>query len=123
MGDDFELFREDRTNNPSPQQQRATLKKGKYSISSTVEEGSNNPATKATYERESGRKYSGEYNPDDKSIELATEKNGKEYGINVAKDKVGAFAKYDLKKGGKVSSASSRADGCAQRGKTRGRYI
>ena len=28
-----------------------------------------------------------------------------------------------LKKGGKVSSASSRADGCAQRGKTKGRMI
>lgn len=28
-----------------------------------------------------------------------------------------------LKKGGKVSSASSRADGCAQRGKTKGRYL
>lgn len=28
-----------------------------------------------------------------------------------------------LKKGGKVSSASKRADGCAQRGKTKGRYI
>ena len=26
-------------------------------------------------------------------------------------------------KGGKVSSASSRADGCAQRGKTRGRMV
>ena len=28
-----------------------------------------------------------------------------------------------MKKGGKVSSASSRADGCAQRGKTKGRYL
>ena len=28
-----------------------------------------------------------------------------------------------MKKGGKVSSASSRADGCAQRGKTKGRMI
>jgi hypothetical protein len=28
-----------------------------------------------------------------------------------------------MKKGGKVSSASSRADGCAQRGKTKGRLI
>ena len=27
------------------------------------------------------------------------------------------------KKGGKVSSASKRADGCAQRGKTRGKYL
>jgi hypothetical protein len=27
------------------------------------------------------------------------------------------------KKGGKVSSASNRADGCAQRGKTKGRFI
>ena len=28
-----------------------------------------------------------------------------------------------MKKGGKVSSASSRADGCAERGKTRGRFV
>lgn len=28
-----------------------------------------------------------------------------------------------MKKGGKVSSASSRADGCAQRGKTKGRFV
>jgi len=30
---------------------------------------------------------------------------------------------YQMKSGGKVSSASSRADGCAQRGKTRGTYL
>ena len=28
-----------------------------------------------------------------------------------------------MKKGGKVSSASKRADGCAQRGKTRGKFV
>ena len=28
-----------------------------------------------------------------------------------------------MKKGGKVSSASSRADGCAVKGKTRGKYL
>ena len=28
-----------------------------------------------------------------------------------------------MKKGGSVSSASSRADGCAQRGKTRGKMV
>ena len=28
-----------------------------------------------------------------------------------------------MKSGGKVKSASARADGCAQRGKTKGRYI
>jgi hypothetical protein len=28
-----------------------------------------------------------------------------------------------MKKGGKVSSASSRGDGCAQRGKTKGKFI
>ncbi len=32
-------------------------------------------------------------------------------------------ALYGMKKGGKVSSASSRADGCAQRGKTRGKMV
>ena len=43
-----------------------------------------------------------------------------------------AYEKYDktrlkdqggMKKGGKVSSASSRADGCAVRGKTRGKMV
>jgi len=29
----------------------------------------------------------------------------------------------NMKKGGKVSSASKRADGCAQRGKTKGRMV
>ena len=28
-----------------------------------------------------------------------------------------------MKKGGKVSSASSRADGCATKGKTKGRFV
>lgn len=32
-------------------------------------------------------------------------------------------ATKEYKKGGKVSSASSRADGCAQRGKTRGKMV
>ena len=31
--------------------------------------------------------------------------------------------KFGFKKGGSVSSASSRADGCAQRGKTKGRML
>ena len=30
---------------------------------------------------------------------------------------------FGMKKGGKVSSASKRADGCAQRGKTKGKYL
>ena len=29
----------------------------------------------------------------------------------------------NMKKGGKVSSASSRADGCATKGKTRGKFV
>ena len=32
-------------------------------------------------------------------------------------------ARENMKKGGKVSSASKRADGCAKRGKTKGRMI
>jgi hypothetical protein len=28
-----------------------------------------------------------------------------------------------MKKGGKVSSASSRADGCAAKGKTKGKFV
>ena len=33
------------------------------------------------------------------------------------------FIGAEYKKGGKVSSASKRADGCAQRGKTKGRMV
>jgi hypothetical protein len=38
-------------------------------------------------------------------------------------DPVGFNAVAGLKKGGAVSSASSRGDGCAMRGKTRGRMV
>jgi len=115
---DLEVYREDRNNNPSPQQQRVTAKKGPVSVSETVEEGSKYPATKAAYTSESGRKYSGEYNPNDKSIELATEKNGKEFGTTLSKDSVGLFTKLDFKRGGKV-----RGHGIEKRGKTKGRYL
>jgi hypothetical protein len=39
-------------------------------------------------------------------------------------DMVGAgLEKVGMKKGGKVSSASKRADGCCQRGKTKGKIV
>ena len=37
--------------------------------------------------------------------------------------KVGPKRPMDMKKGGSVSSASKRADGCATKGKTRGKII
>ena len=37
--------------------------------------------------------------------------------------KVGPKKPFEMKAGGKVSSASSRADGCAIKGKTRGRMV
>jgi|LakMenEpi03Aug12_release.lakeMendotaPanAssembly.Ray.scaffolds.fasta_scaffold996245_2 hypothetical protein len=37
--------------------------------------------------------------------------------------KVIGLRKPKFKKGGKVSSASSRADGCAVKGKTKGRFV
>jgi len=37
--------------------------------------------------------------------------------------KVGAKRTPEFKKGGKVSSASKRADGCATKGKTKGRMV
>lgn len=39
------------------------------------------------------------------------------------KTKQQAQAEVGMKKGGKVSSASKRADGCAVRGKTRGKMV
>ncbi len=38
-------------------------------------------------------------------------------------DKAAEDASKNMKKGGKVSSASSRADGCCTKGKTRGKYL
>lgn len=43
---------------------------------------------------------------------------------NIGSDKgSGGGGLYTFKKGGKVGGASKRADGIAQRGKTRGRYL
>lgn len=44
-------------------------------------------------------------------------------GADVPGLKIGTKKKLDYASGGKVSSASKRADGCAQRGKTKGRYL
>lgn len=38
-------------------------------------------------------------------------------------EKTGLARILGMKKGGKVKSASARADGCAQRGKTRGKVV
>ena len=48
-----------------------------------------------------------------------------ESGRNMGKkpEKMTGMERMGYKKGGKVSSASSRADGCAQRGKTRGKMV
>ena len=45
----------------------------------------------------------------------------KERGLTRREPKFNKFAQTELKSGGKVSSASSRGDGIAQRGKTRGK--
>ena len=54
----------------------------------------------------------------DAAIRTVRPTANKEKPRSTADRKADAFS--ELKKGGKVSSASSRADGCVQRGKTRG---
>ena len=44
-------------------------------------------------------------------------------GGGIPLDKMDKMKKMNYKAGGKVKSASSRADGCAQRGKTKGRMV
>jgi hypothetical protein len=68
----------------------------------------------------------GEFNTGDSNIYRT--KNGKtrSMGFTLPDAEAEAYASElqretrGMKKGGKVSSASNRADGCAQRGKTRG---
>jgi len=66
-----------------------------------------------------GGKYRKKLSPDS-SIEFYGEKSKKGMGEPWA---VGVNYKKEFKKGGAVKSASSRADGCAQRGKTRGKMV
>jgi hypothetical protein len=55
--------------------------------------------------------------------ERAERKAAKASGGGGGLPKVGAKRTPEFKKGGKVSSASSRGDGCATKGKTKGRFV
>jgi hypothetical protein len=47
----------------------------------------------------------------------------KSFAESLGKAATDSLKSKGMKKGGKVSSASSRADGCAMRGKTRGKIV
>lgn len=54
----------------------------------------------------------------------AMKESGRQARVDRIRRNVGSnLETYGMKKGGKVSSASSRADGCAVRGKTKGRMV
>jgi len=55
----------------------------------------------------------------DKSRARTAAKSGASGGSGANPMKTGILSPFNMKKGGKVSSASKRADGCAMRGKTR----
>jgi len=55
----------------------------------------------------------------DKPRARTTAKSGASGGSGANPMKTGILSPFNMKKGGKVSSASKRADGCAIRGKTR----
>lgn len=57
---------------------------------------------------------------------MSEEEKKKRAAQQAGSEKIGQPLPYKasgMKKGGKVSSASKRADGCAQRGKTRGKMV
>ena len=66
-----------------------------------------------------GGRYKKQLTPDS-SIEFYGEKRQKNAGEPWS---AGVTYKKQFKKGGIVSTASSRADGCCQRGKTKGRMV
>jgi hypothetical protein len=80
--------------------------------------------------------YKGTYNPDKKRGELLKDgmSTGEYFpdkkglfkdtsGMEGAKKRASELNTKGMKSGGKVSSASSRADGCAIKGKTKGRMV
>lgn len=61
---------------------------------------------------------------DEKKARMAAERARFQQAVNAGMNPVaGTNPSAGMKKGGKVSSASKRADGCAQRGKTKGRMV
>jgi hypothetical protein len=54
---------------------------------------------------------------------LSEERRKKKDGTPMTKEEESAAGATGMKKGGKVSSASKRADGCAIRGRTRGKMV
>ena len=61
--------------------------------------------------------------PKDISAEVDEYEKGVNEGKEIKDISWNKAPNFNYKKGGKVSSASSRADGCAQRGKTKGRMV
>ena len=59
----------------------------------------------------------------DQAMGIIRNTTGKRVRPSMEDRKKAASAELDFKRGGKVSSASKRADGCAQRGKTKGRMV
>ena len=76
--------------------------------------------TKAEEYRRQSREMTSTENP---PADLANKVKQKVEDINVQKQEAKVPALKGYKAGGSVSSASKRADGCAQRGKTRGRMM
>lgn len=66
---------------------------------------------------EMGSQYGSQLNERGARIKEEAEKSQKQYEAQDKQEGTG------MKKGGKVSSASKRADGCATKGKTKGRMI
>jgi len=58
-----------------------------------------------------------------KNRDLPTVERARKLQNYAGKQSGNNMAVYGMKKGGSVSSASSRADGCAMRGKTRGKMV
>jgi DNA-directed RNA polymerase delta subunit len=90
-------------------------KKAAYDAFESYREEGIKEANKLTPAQEKARKeYLSKVAAD--NAEMASgNKNMKEASMNTSG--------YEYKKGGKVSSASKRADGCAVRGKTKGRIV
>ena len=68
-------------------------------------------------------RYSVEKSPKMGGGSGGVDSNRREMQLGADLDPKAMMERSGYKKGGKVSSASSRADGCAQRGKTKGRMV
>ena len=107
--------------NPAPVKKPASVKKEAPKTEAPVKKEA--PKTEARKPGRSAAANRGRPKAESTPVKVAPGATAVERMRNLQKQRFGEKNKYGMKKGGMVSSASKRADGCAKRGKTKCKMV